>query len=407
MITLRDYQQRAAENGYKILNRHGVLILNFEVRCGKTHIALKIADMLGLKTLFITKKKAISSIEKDIEAASYTGLDITVINYEQLHKFKPVYDLVICDESHSLGAFPKPNKRIKDVKRICDRSRAVIFMTGTLLPESNAQIYHQLYVCRFWPDRNFYDWHRKHGVPKIKYTSYGECNDYSNVPYANIAEYLHPIMLTYTQKQAGFVSTIKETILTVEMKPSTYGVIERLKKDLVVEGNHGVVLADTAVKLMQKCHQMYSGTVKFEDGSRIVFDYSKSVYIADKFKGKKMAIFYKFIAELDAIRKHIDVTQDIEEFNNSDKSIALQIVSGREGINLSKADVLVYYNIDFSAVSYWQSRDRMTTIDRKKSEVYWIFSKGGIEHQIYKAVSKKKDFVLQTFRAWQTSIKLR
>jgi hypothetical protein len=78
-------------------------------------------------------------------------------------------------------------------------------------------------------------------------------------------------------------------------------------------------------------------------------------------------------------------------------------VSGREGINLSAAEAIVYYNIDFSAISYWQSRDRMTTINRTESNVYWFFAKNGIEWQIYKAVSNKKDFVLQTFKRWQVN----
>ena len=82
----------------------------------------------------------------------------------------------------------------------------------------------------------------------------------------------------------------------------------------------------------------------------------------------------------------------------TNKTIALQIVSGREGISLRKAECLVYYNIDFSATSYWQSRDRMTTKDRLESDVYWIFSRGGIEKDIYKAVTKKKDYTLRHFK---------
>jgi hypothetical protein len=87
----------------------------------------------------------------------------------------------------------------------------------------------------------------------------------------------------------------------------------------------------------------------------------------------------------------------LEEFNTTNKSIALQIVSGREGISLKNAKALVYYNIDFSATSYWQSRDRMTTQDRLENDVYWIFSKGGIEKDIYKSVTKKKDYTLRHF----------
>ena len=93
-----------------------------------------------------------------------------------------------------------------------------------------------------------------------------------------------------------------------------------------------------------------------------------------------------------------DICTDLDCFNTTNKNIALQIVSGREGISLRNAHALVYYNIDFSATSYWQSRDRMTTKDRLKNEVYWIFSKGGIEKDIYKAVIKKKDYTLTHFK---------
>ena len=89
---------------------------------------------------------------------------------------------------------------------------------------------------------------------------------------------------------------------------------------------------------------------------------------------------------------------DLEEFNSTSKSIALQIVSGREGISLKQAQALVYYNIDFSATSYWQSRDRMTTKDRKYNKIYWVFAKGGIEKEIYKSVLNKKDYTLRHFK---------
>jgi hypothetical protein len=404
---LRDYQIKAAEQGYNTLLQHRQLIINYEVRTGKSHIALKIADMISGSVLFVTKKKAIGSIQADYSIAGY-NYPIEVINYEQLHKYNGNYSVVILDESHCLGAFPKPSLRAKEAKRVCSRANYVIFMTGTLLPESNAQIFHQLYVSPCSPFRmysNFYKWFKVFGIEQKKYTSYGECNDYSNVPFARIEPYIAPFIMTKTQQEAGFVSNINEHFLTVKMEEKTYNAIKKLRKDKVIESKSGLLLADTAVKEMQKVHQMYSGTIKFEDGSRKAFDFSKSRAIAHKFKGKKKAIFYKFIAELDAIKEFLNVTDSIEEFNTTDKDIALQIVSGREGINLSKADVLIYYNIDFSAVSYWQSRDRMTTLGRQSSDIYWVFSEGGIEWQIYKAVINKKDFTLQTFKTWQANTK--
>jgi hypothetical protein len=212
---------------------------------------------------------------------------------------------------------------------------------------------------------------------------------------------IEPYILTYTQEQAGFVSEIEEEVLTVDMKQSTYNLANRLNRDLVVQGKEEVILADTGVKLMQKLHQIYSGTIKFESGNRMVIDDTKALHIMEKFKHNKIGIFYKFVAELDAIRQVYgadNLTTDLEEFNTTDKSIALQIVSGREGISLRNAEFIVFYNIDFSATSYWQARDRMTTMERKFNKVYWVFSKGGIEKDIYKQVLKKKNFTLSHFK---------
>jgi hypothetical protein len=247
---------------------------------------------------------------------------------------------------------------------------------------------------------NFYRWANDHIKIKIKYIGAMKVNDYSVAIKDKIMEKVKPLMINYTQEAAGFESSITESIYLVPMKASTYALCDRLKKDLVIQGKDDVILADTGAKLMNKLHQMYSGTIILESGKRQILDDSKAQFILRAFHGKKIGIFYKFKAEWDLLKEVYGdaLTDDLEEFNATDKNIALQIVSGREGISLRNADVLVYFNIDFSAVSYWQSRDRMTTIDRKFNDIYWIFSKGGIEEKIYKIVQEKRDYTLSYFK---------
>jgi len=36
-------------------------------------------------------------------------------------------------------------------------------------------------------------------------------------------------------------------------------------------------------------------------------------------------------------------------------------------------------------------------MDRKNNTIYWIFSEGGLEDKIYKAVLKKKDFTSKLY----------
>jgi|TARA_R110002020_G_scaffold313837_2_gene529082 hypothetical protein len=404
MIEYRDYQKNIISDGVGIIKENRFLYLAMEVRTGKTLTSLGICDKLNVdKVLFITKKKAISSIQNDYNLLQ-PSFSIEIINYESLHKVRQTgWDVVICDEAHGMGAFPKPSGRSKKVKNIIFRSNPyVILLSGTPTPEAYSQMYHQVYFIPnnpFAMYKNFYQFANDYvGVVKKKIGGM-YINDYSKGS-KKIIETMSPYTINFSQKDAGFVVDTTEYVLEVDIKPETIKLINKLKRDLVVEGESEVILADTSVKLMTKVHQMCSGTIKFESGNSMILDLSKAEFIKKKFRGFKIGIFYKFKEELNAIKKVFgdDICTDLDCFNTTDKNIALQIVSGREGISLRKANALVYYNIDFSATSYWQSKDRMTTKDRLKNDVYWIFSKGGIERDIYKAVIKKKDYTLTHFR---------
>jgi hypothetical protein len=405
MIKFRDYQKQIIDQGVDILKRHKFVYLAMEVRTGKTLTSLGMLDkMMSVNNvLFLTKKKAISSITSDYKLLN-PSFNLEVINYESIHKVNQRgWDAIVIDEAHSLGAFPKPSKRAKDVKKIIANDKPlVVLMSGTPTPESYSQMYHQVYGIPNNPFKQYSSFYRfcdDYVNVKVRIINSFSIRDYSGGK-KSITDKMKPYTISYTQKEAGFKVDTKEHIVKVPILGATRKLIDRLRKDLVVEGQEEVILADTPVKLMSKVHQLYSGTIKFESGKSMVIDYSKAEFIKEKFKGKKIGIFYKFKAELKAIKDTFgdQVVTELEDFNGTDKNIALQIVSGREGISLREADYLVYYNIDFSATSYWQSRDRMTTKERLKSDIYWVFAENGIEDQIYKAVSKKKDFTLSHFK---------
>jgi hypothetical protein len=248
---------------------------------------------------------------------------------------------------------------------------------------------------------NFYKWAKDYVNVVIKNVGYAKVNDYSDAIKKDFWHLIRHHILTYTQKQAGFTTTVNEMILEVEMKPITYAIVKKLHKDLVVRSatTGKTIIADTGVKLQQKTHQLFSGTIKHEDGSIQIIDDSKAQFIKDKFQGYKIAIFYNFVAELKMLKDTFgdNLTTDLETFNNSNKWIALQIVSGREGISLAKADHLIFMNLQFSAVSYFQAKDRLTTMNRKENTIFWIFAKNGIEQKIYQTVKNKKDFTNSIF----------
>ena len=385
-----------------------------EVRTGKTLTALGIAQKRNKRrVLFLTKKKAIGSIEKDYKSLS-PDYDIVIINYESAHKVEIDCDLLIIDEAHGLGAFPKPTGRHKLAKDIFERTvPEVIWLSGTPTPESYSQMYHQ--TC-FIPGSPFYDYKNFYrfaddyvDVKEKKIGGPFPIKDYSG-GRKEILDAMEPFTITYTQKEAGFETSIDEKFLYAPTPVNLVNMMSRLKRDLVIEGKEQVILADTPVKLLSKLHQIGSGTIKFESGESMVLDVFKAKFIRSQFPNKKLGIFYKFKEELNAIKEVFgdDLTTNVEDFDNGMSSvIALQIVSGREGITLRQADALVFYNIDFSATSYWQARDRMTTKERAHNTVYWIFSTDGIEKDIYDAVCDKKDFTLEHYRQKNETFYLR
>ena len=66
MFNFREYQADIINKGVEIISVYKFLYLAMEVRTGKTLTSLGIASLIDSKeVLFITKKKAISSIEDD------------------------------------------------------------------------------------------------------------------------------------------------------------------------------------------------------------------------------------------------------------------------------------------------------------------------------------------------------
>lgn len=407
MKQLRDYQVENAKKAKDILEIFKIVYLAMEVRTGKTVTSFETAKLYGSKkVLFATKKKAIKGIYKDYKDFGYT-FELTVINNESLHTITDTdYDLFISDEHHRNGAFPKPNKCTKLIKEKYGHL-PMIFLSGTPMPESFCQIYHQFWLSNNTPWRkniNFYKWASDGYVDvKPKYLGYAVVKDYSTMSKTGL-EALEMIkslyFVTYTQEEAGFTAKVNENIVEVDMLPVTHDIISKLKKYNIVKGKEEEIIADTGAKLMSKIHQLCSGTIIFESGNSFILDRSKANFIKERFKNNKIAIFYIFKQELELLKETFEdnLCFDLDEFNNSNKNIALQIVTGREGISLKEADYLVYYNIAFSAVSYWQSRDRLTTMDRLENEVFWIFSKGGIEKKIYQAVMNKKNYTKSVFK---------
>jgi SNF2 family DNA or RNA helicase len=403
---LRDYQKKLAQRAYEIISKLMIVYLAFEMRVGKTLTALQTAQLYGAKhVLFVTKKKAIESIKGDYQKGGF-DFELTVVNFESLHKVVSPddFDFIVTDEGHSLGAYPKPAKRTKLLKLIAEH-KPIVYLSGTPSPESYSQLYHQFYVSSYSPFgkfKNFYQFAREFVNIKRLELKTGPVNDYSHAKVDLMKTIIEPYFLTYTQEQAGFEQAeIQEEVITVKMHPHLSLLRKVFLRDDIYKFRDGtVIVGDTPAKKMGKIHQLSSGTVITEEGKLKVLDDSKARFIKENYSGKKIAIFYKYKAEGEMLKSLFEnVTESPEEFQSSDKVFISQIQSGAMGTNLSSADVLLFFNIDYSATMYWQARARLQTFERSKIPVvHFLFSEDGIEKNILKTVKNKLDYTSKYFK---------
>ncbi len=374
----------------KVINTYGIAYLFGEVRSGKTGTALNVAKLLGAKnTLIITKKKAISDIEKQYQDFAFT-FNLWVINFESLHKIDNDFDFVIIDEAHSISAYPKPSLRTKLIKEKFNNKR-ILLMSGTPAIESYSQWFHQFWISIFSPFsqyKNFYRWADNFVNKKEKKIGTHSIIDYSEAKAEPIDAVLKPYIVKMTQAEAGIEISIEENILYVETPDKIKKVAETLLKDRVVKGKEKYIIADTPAKLQAKIHQIYNGSCIVEDENgtteAVVLDTFKVDFIKECFKDKKIIVMYYYQAEKIMLEKAgVDHIQQ----------------SSTEGVNLSDYDAIVYLNFGFSGKNFVQSRDRLSSVTRtKKNQIYFIFERGGINEKIYNRVSKKQDFNLRTFK---------
>lgn len=398
-MRLRDYQHKISDEAVSRLREYGCCYLAMECRTGKTVTALSTAAKYGAKSvLFLTKLKAIPSVRGDYDALT-PGYAIEIANYESAHKLSGMYDFVILDEAHCLGAYPKPSKRTQTVKGLC-KGLPILYLSGTPSPESYSQLYHQLWVCERSPFSgyaNFYRWARAGfvNVRQKKVNGYS-LNDYSDANAMRIADALRHLFLTYSQEDAGFSCDIEEQVLPCTMSEETRSLITQLKRKKILEFPAGnVVLGDTPAKLMSKLHQLSGGTVIAEDDTHLIIDASKAECIRQTFSGMKIAIFYAYKSELELLCGVFPYwTDSPEEFQVSDDKVFIsQVRRAREGVRLDSAEAIIFYNLEYAYLSYEQGKNRIMSKERTApAPVYFAISDCGIDGDVLEAVRSKKDF---------------
>ena len=124
----------------------------------------------------------------------------------------------------------------------------------------------------------------------------------------------------------------------------------------------------------------------------------------------RIIIFYNFNKELEIIQqlcqkleKPISVVngniKDLKNFNQYENSITLvQYQAGAMGLNLQKANKIIYFSLPLQSELFEQSKKRIHRIGQEKTCFYWyLITENTVEEQIYQTLKERRDYTNKLF----------
>lgn len=123
----------------------------------------------------------------------------------------------------------------------------------------------------------------------------------------------------------------------------------------------------------------------------------------------RVIIFYNFNTELEALKKAVSdrpisivngQIKDLKAYENNDNSVTLiQYQAGAMGLNLQKANRIIYFSLPERSELFEQSKARICRIGQEKQCYYHIMMcHKSVEEKIYECLLMRKDYTDELFR---------
>lgn len=326
-------------------------------------------------------------------------LKMGVINYESAWRKPELLKLknytLILDESQAIA-----NNTSKQSKGICKlKFENLILLSGT--PCSNARydkLYTQLKLLglnmnkRSYEDRycNFFDMEK--GGVKFRVLS-------KHSPYKNVDE------LKNTMRELGcvFMKTDdvidlpEQRFIDIPIKPSKY--YKTFTKDGYVDCGDVEYLSSSPATDILYLRQLCNSKEKIETLKTLI-----------ESTDDRLIIFYNFNCELELLVQLVSKLKrplsfingsekNLNCYHNDSNSITLvQFQSGSSGVNLQKANKMIYYSPPVKSDFYEQSKKRIHRIGQSSNCCYWkLVTSNSIEQKIYNTLDLKRDYTLKLF----------
>lgn len=346
-------------------------------------------------TYNLSNKKQLQAFMDDEQ-----DLKMGVINYESAWRKSELLKLkgftLILDESQAISN--TTSKQTKGIVKL--KFDNLVLLSGT--PCSNARydkLYTQLKLLglhmnkRSYEDRycNFFDM-EKAGV---RFRVLSKTNPYKNVDELKSTMYDLGCVFMKTDE---VIDLPQQRFIDVPIKPSKY--YKTFVKDGYVDcGDYEYISSSPTTDMLYQ-RQLCNSTEKLDMVKTLL-----------ESTDDRVIIFYNFNCELELLQQIVSKlkrplsfvngnNKNLNCYNKNYDSVTLvQYQSGSSGVNLQKANKIIYYSPPIKSDFFEQSKKRIHRIGQDSKCTYWkLVTTNSIEQKIYNTLDQKRDYTEELFR---------
>lgn len=417
-------------------HRHASL-LAFGMRCGKTYTAKMLIDYWQCtRVLVICPQKVIPVWPEDFEkhggrryrflelGSGNTAKDaarlaealvdpsplVVVVNYDSVWRGKlalPMlrvfWDCVIGDEAHR---FKSAGSAISKFGiKLTHASKRRLMLTGTPYPNGLIDIFG---LARATDPSVF-------GYSVVGFRANYCVMDKDNkfiTAYKNLPD-LQRKYFSFTYQVDRAVLHLPPQIhsrATFELCASARKAYRELENEFITEVEEGKITTENALTKCIHLQRLTGGYAETEDGELVHMDTGKAGLLEEVLseldESEPVVVFCRFHHDIDSAlsvaeglgRKALELSgrrNELKEWQNGEAAVlVVQIQSGKEGVNMSRASHAVFYSLGWSLGEYDQACARFEMSGKTKSTSYThLVAKGTIDEQIYDALESKRSIV--------------
>ena len=314
---------------------------------------------------------------------------VAVINYDVVWRRKELLKLedftLILDESSLINN--ETTKRAKFILKL--KPTNTILLSGSLCGGKYERLYSQLQLLGWNISKKMY--YSQYIDMQISEDGYPIIKGYKNVDRLKRKIREHGAIFMKTEEVLDLPS---QNFITINVNSSKE--YKHFMKNGIVEANGVELVGDTTLTKLLYARELCG--LYSDEKLKVFKDLVDST-------DDRLIVFYNFKQELEKMVELIDKpyslvngsVKDLTNYENYDNSITfIQYQSGSMGLNLQKANKIIYFTPTLSSEMFEQSKKRIHRLGQKESCFYYKLE-CGIEYKIYNTLAMRKDFTDKLF----------